>query len=163
MQAPLGQPGSLSPIPAPRAARPRCGQAPRGAELGARLSSHPSSLTPSLLVLLPGPSPQAGPLAAWLVVQRSLPRNHPTVQPRGLVADSLPLKALRKLKRGLGRGGCPWNPWRLGDQLPKTLPSNPPSQVTGGPRMSALRGSAPFRKTPDRACENQEPGSCLPH
>ena len=41
--------------------------------LGARLSSHPSSLTPSLLVLLPGPSPQAGPLAAWLVVLAKSP------------------------------------------------------------------------------------------
>lgn len=144
---PLTSPAHCPPVPAPRAARPRCGRAPGGAELGARLSSYPSSLTPSLLVLLPGQSPQAGTLAAWLVVQRSLPRNHPTVQPRGLVADSLPLRALGKLKRGLGRGGCPWNPWRLGDQLPKTLPSNPPSQGTRGPRMSALRGSAPFRKT----------------
>lgn len=64
----------------------------------------PPNPAPSLLVLLPGLSPLAGPLAAWLVVQKSLPRNHPTVQPRGLVVESLPLRALGKLKRGPRRG-----------------------------------------------------------
>lgn len=69
------------------------GPAPKGA----RLRSHPAASptpAPSLLVLLPGPAPLAGPLAAWLVVQKRLPRNHPTMQPRGLVAESLLLRAL---------------------------------------------------------------------